>query len=553
MMIAEAARRGEPVYNIALTIDPHCPMRAAALQLVRNVLHSSGTILALRPDDATLPEDVHRIEAALACRQTREWIAGKSKIPAVVTSVIIEKAVPSEAAELELAELLSRAENEPAAIPPAQEELSPKPDAPAPVAARPGKAAPVPGGIAHAHIAEYSLRVDAERIDAVLNMVGELIIGKSMLSRTIEEFERRFTADPLRGKFADAMAFQSRVLNELHKSVMKIRMVPVEQLFRRFPRIVRDVAKTSKKDVALAITGQSTDLDKSILDALAEPLTHLVRNAVDHGIEPPEERVAAGKPARGTVRLAAQHQGNQVVIEIHDDGRGLDPKKIIARALESELITTEEAARLTPNESLNLIFHPGLSTAEKITEISGRGVGMDVVKSVLERLKGTVTIDSKPGEGSTFRLMVPLTLASIKALLFQVGDQLYAVPLVMVREITRITEDLVHRVDNHEVFQLRDQVLTLVRLNRLAHERRGVAAKRLFAIVVALGERRFGLAVDKLAGEEELVIKALDDRTVSSDLVSGASILGDGTVVLILNAASVIAKLAKAEPLGATA
>src|SRR5205823_6922296 len=219
---------------------------------------------------------------------------------------------------------------------------------------------------------ENSLRVDSARIDDVLNLVGELILGKSMLQQTMLEFDKRFTKDPIRSKFGDALAFQARVLNDLQKSVMKIRMVPVEHLFRRFPRIVRDVSKARGKEVGLAVSGQETDLDKSILDVLAEPMAHLVRNAVDHGIELPADRIAAGKPSQGTLRLNAYHQGNQVVIEVSDDDKGIDVKKVVARAIERRIVSHDEANRLSETEALQLIFHPGLSTAEEVTAISGR-------------------------------------------------------------------------------------------------------------------------------------------------------------------------------------
>jgi two-component system chemotaxis sensor kinase CheA len=404
-----------------------------------------------------------------------------------------------------------------------------------------------------ARAAESTLRVEAGRIDTVMNLVGELIIGKSMLQRAITELERRHEKDPLRGKLADALGFQSRVLGELQKSVMKIRMVPVEQLFRRFPRIVRDVARLRGKDINLEITGENTDLDKGILDALADPLAHLVRNAADHGIEMAAHRQAAGKPPRGTIRLNAYHDGDQVVIEISDDGRGLDREKVVQRAIERGIISPEAAPQLNESESLQLIFSPGLSTADEVTEISGRGVGLDVVKSALDALKGSIEMQSKFGEGTTFRLMVPLTLASIQALLFRIHGRLYAVPLASVAEITRITDEDIHHVDGHEVFQLRQQVLTLVRLDRLVARNNEEKSKRLFVIVIGTGGRRFGLAVDSLMGEEELVIKALEDDLVTSPLVSGASILGDGTVVLILNVPAVVSHLSRVPALGATA
>jgi two-component system chemotaxis sensor kinase CheA len=330
--------------------------------------------------------------------------------------------------------------------------------------------------------------------------------------------------------------------------VMKIRMVPVDQLFRRFPRIVRDVARQCEREVDLELSGQETDLDKGILDAIAEPLTHLVRNAVSHGIESPEQRRSQGKPPHGKIRLHALHQGNQVVVEISDDGRGIDAQKIRAKGTELGLITQEEASRMSDAEALELIFRPGFSTADVVTEVSGRGVGMDVVQSVLHRLKATIHIETHPGRGTTFRLKLPLTLAIIKALMFWVEQRLYAIPLNAVNQIARTTEAEVHQVDNYEVLQLRNQVLPLLRLGRRGTVEGDRKANKLFVLVITVGEKKYGLIVDALEGEEELVIKALDDQTFSTDLVNGASILGDGKVVLILNLLAVVEHVSRSSP-----
>jgi two-component system chemotaxis sensor kinase CheA len=547
LMIAEAFRRGETVHQIALHLDPEALLPAAAFELVRKALESAGTILAIHPETGAPLEQAGMIEAALSSPKSEDWIRKRCQVPSVVTKITVEKAPEQQPVPpRDLLDILL--ESEAAAVS-------------AGIAAGPmeGTAShgddvhgsSVPGGLAQA--AENSLRVDATRIDTVMNLVGELIIGKSMLQRTIVEFEQRFAKDPLRGKFSDALAFQSRVLGELQKSVMKIRMVPVEQLFRRFPRLVRDLAKQLNKDVSLELAGQNTDLDKSILDALAEPIAHLVRNAAGHGIESAADREAAGKPARGTIRLNAFHEGDQVVIEVSDDGRGLDREKIVQRIIEHGILNPEETARLSDSEVFRLIFTPGFSTADQVTEISGRGVGLDVVQNALEGLKGAIELDSEPGKWTKFRLLVPLTLASIQALLFRVGGRLYAVPLASVVEISRVTEEDVHHMDDHEIFQLREQVLTLVRLNRLANHSQREKAGRTFVIVIGTGTRRFGLAVDSLMGEQELVIKALEDALVTSPLVSGASILGDGTVVLILNIPAVLSHLSRIPAVGATA
>lgn len=547
LMITEAFGRGESIYNVALYVDPETPLPAAAFELSRKALEAAGKLLAIRPEKGAATEQVRLVEAALSTKKSADWIRKRCMVPSVVKNISVERIPAPQPVTRDLLDILL--ESEAAAV---AAGIKPgRTDAALAADDEPHDSA-APAGLAHA-TAENTLRVDAGRIDTVMNLVGEMIISKSMLQRALAEFERRHVKDPLQAKFSDALSFQSRVLGELQKSVMKIRMVPVEQLFRRFPRVVRDVAKLRDKDIGVEIAGQNTDLDKSILDALAEPLAHVVRNAADHGIETAEERQAAGKPPRGTVRLNAFHDGDQVVIEISDDGRGLNRDKIIRRAVANGIISTEDTLRLNDTEALQLVFAPGLSTADEITEISGRGVGLDVVKTALDELKGSVEIESEAGKGTTFRLLVPLTLASIQALLFRVHGRLYAVPLASVAEITRITDAEIHRVDNHEVFQLREQVLTLVRLDRLGPQAVTDRAKRLFVIVIGSGGRRFGLAVDSLMGEEELVIKPLEDQLVTSPLVSGASILGDGTVVLILNVPAVISHLSRIPAVGAIA
>ena len=544
LMISEAVLRGEAVYNVALRIDANSPMRAAAFQLVRNVLHACGTVIALRPEDNLAAASVEIVEAALASTHPVEHIAHRCRIPSVVSDLRIEEVVQEDTADHQLLGDLLEAQS--AKLHSRVEEGH---DA--------ATAKQTAGASAVAAVAESSLRVDSARIDAVMNLVGELIIGKSMLHRTLSEFDQKYAKDPLRGKFSEALAFQSRVLDELHKCVLKIRMVPVEQLFRRFPRVVRDVAKLCGKDVALEITGEHTDLDKGILDALAEPLTHIVRNAVDHGIESADDRLAAGKPARGTISLNAFHQGTQVVLEIRDDGRGIDLTMVRDQAVRSGLVKREDAERLLEQDVLNMIFEPGFSTATEVTEISGRGIGMDVVRTVLDRLKGTVHISTDKGKGTMIQLRMPLTLASIQTLLFRVSGRLFAVPLSSVIEITRINELDIHRVDQREVLRLREQVLTLVRLSKLskihAVEAPGPKKKKSFVVVIGQAEKRFGLLVDSMVGEEELVIKALPGEIAASDLVSGASILGDGTVVLILNVPTILTRLSRSMPLGAIA
>ena len=439
LAIQNSVSGGKNVYHITAAIDQKCAMPIAARQLVLNGLAPSAEILGTRPE-AGSPASTQRLELLVASEKSAEQLSTLCRIPTVISSVVVELV---KAAEPKVK----------AAVSPAQSQNAPAPESGQEEHAEGARPSHPP------MLAENILRVDAERIDSVLNLVGELIIGRSMLQQAFTEFARHVPKETLRGRFTDAMAFQSRVLSELQHSVMKIRMVPVEQLFRRFPRMVRDVAKQCGKEVSLVMSGQETDLDKSLLDVIAEPMTHLVRNAVSHGIESAEQRVRSGKPARGTIRLTSYHHGNQVIVEITDDGAGIDVHKVKAKALEKGLLTSDEADRLGETEILGLVFRPGFSTADEITEVSGRGVGLDVVQTVLHRLKGSVEIETRVGQSTTFRLKLPLTLAIIKALLFRVEQRLYAVPLNAVAEIARARESDVHQVQNYEVLQLRDRVL----------------------------------------------------------------------------------------------
>jgi two-component system chemotaxis sensor kinase CheA len=539
LAISRAAAEGKRLQHVLVKLDPQCAMPIAGRQMIQLALNELGELLAIYPPEGS-HEPATEVEAALASEKSPEQILLKCSIPTIVSDVKVKSlrvASPSrQQAPAVSADVLAQAEAEAlAGIPfhPAENtaaavavDITGAEAMPAVEPASP----PAPSGGP-----DNLLRVDAGRIDSVLNLVGELILAKSMLQQALLEFGQRFPKEVLRGKFADAMAFQGRVLNDLQHSVMKIRMVPVDQLFRRFPRIVRDVAIQCGKEVALAVKGGQTDLDKSILDAIAEPLTHLVRNAIGHGLETAEERTRAGKRPQGTLRLAAYHQGNQVVIEISDDGRGIQVEKVRQRAVSQGLLTPAQAGRLTESETLELILQPGFSTADEITELSGRGVGLDIVQSVIARLKGTVEIETVPDRGTTFRLRLPLTLAIIRALMFRVEERLYALPLNAVAEIARTVEAEIHQVEHYDVLQLRNDVLPLLRLGSKPASGPETSRRKVFVLVTHSGERKFGVIVDALEGEDELVIKALDDQSITTDLVSGASILGDGRVVLILN------------------
>jgi two-component system chemotaxis sensor kinase CheA len=538
LRIASAFSEHKRVLHVVVEVDPQCGMPIAARQMIQLVLGDLGEVLAFYPLEGSR-DPITRIEAALASEKPAEQIRAKCIIPTIALSA---RVTPLRAADFEPT---------PASEIPAPDSESTKQTGPptsdgtsipslmeaeAPLAAQAPAAATGPDNV---------LRVDAERIDNVLNLVGELILAKSMLQQALLEFSHRFAKDPLRGKFADAMAFQARVLNDLQHAVMKVRMVPVDQLFRRFPRIVRDVARQCGKEVELIVKGGQTDLDKSILDAIAEPMTHLVRNAIGHGLETPDERAKAGKSSQGSLRMAAYHQGNQVVIEIADDGAGINVEKVRQRALAQGIVKADEAARLSESDTLELILQPGFSTAEEITQLSGRGVGLDVVQSVLTHLKGSIQIETERGVGTTFRMRLPLTLAIIRALMFRVEGRLYALPLNAVAEIARTAEQNLRQVEHYEVLQLRNEVLPLLRLGSKPAPGPETAHHKLFVLVIHSGERKFGLAVDEVVGEDELVIKALDNHSITTDLVSGASILGDGRVVLILNMVALMDRFTK--------
>jgi two-component system chemotaxis sensor kinase CheA len=545
--ILEALREGQNVFHVILRLDSSAQMPAAALQLVTRAIEQCGTVLTQQPAPNAGMESASQIDAAIVSSHSPDRIRERCRVPGIVSEVslqlLTEAAVkPRDALQVLLEAEASTSPLSRSAIDSVHTE---------PFVEGSAASANAPSGSLAS--GESFLRVEARRIDTVMNLIGELIIGKSMLQRAIGEFETRFPKDPLRIRLSDALSFQSRVLDQLQQSVTKIRMVPVDQLFRRLPRIARDVAKLKNKEIAFEMSGQTTDMDKGVLDALAEPLAHLVRNCADHGIESAESRLAFGKPARGTIRLDAYHQGNQVVLEVSDDGQGINREKLLQSAIRARVIREDEARELSDDEVLNLIFHPGLSTADEVTQVSGRGVGMDVVRTVVERLKGRVMIESEPGRGTTFQLMMPLTLASIQALMFRVGKQHFAVPLDAVLEITRAEESEIHELDGYEVLRLRDQVVSLVRLGQMVKVYSDVRKTRHCVVIVGSGSRKLGLIVDSFVGEEELVIKALEDKLVATELVSGASILGDGTVVLILDIRAVVSHFSKNRVVGATA
>ncbi|MFN2460756.1 MAG: chemotaxis protein CheA [Candidatus Velthaea sp.] len=386
-----------------------------------------------------------------------------------------------------------------------------------------------------------------ERLDLLLNLVGELVINRTRISDIANTLARnagdpnhyRDVVVPLAKDLADSSALLARTTNEIQESIMKVRMIPIGQVFDRFPRMVRDLAKARNKEIQVEISGADTDLDKTIVDEVGEPLMHLVRNCIDHGIEAPDERESRGKPRTGTIRLNAYHEGNQVIIEVHDDGGGVALEKVRRRGIKQGLIA--ETDRLTDREIIELIFSPGFSTAEQVTDVSGRGVGMDVVRRNVSDLGGAVTIRSRAGQGSVFTIKLPLTLAIIQALLVRVKDELYSIPLDAVIESQRIDARDVRTVHGGEVITLRGQVVPLIRVGEFFQLGAERDPDKVMIVIVGLAGRQVGLVVDSFQGEQEIVIKPLSDVIGRIAGISGATILGNGSISLIIDVHSLVA------------
>jgi two-component system chemotaxis sensor kinase CheA len=375
-----------------------------------------------------------------------------------------------------------------------------------------------------------SIRVSIDKIDKLINLVGELVITQSIVAQTVTHYSPEKLAI-----LEEAVAQMDRHARELHERVLTVRMIPVKTLFSRFPRLVRDLAAAVGKKVRLEVLGEDTELDKTVIEKIGDPLTHLIRNAIDHGIEPDEDRQVAGKPVTGRVRIEAYQQSGNVYIEIGDDGKGLDREKIVAKAIQNGRVAPEQV--MTDEEVHALIFQPGFSTAAKVTEVSGRGVGMDVVKRNVESLGGTITIHSERGKGTRFRIKLPLTLAIMDGQALQVGDQIYILPLVAITESVRPSRGSVHRLTGGaEVVIIRDRALPVLRLHRMF----GVSPKsedptQSLVVIVEYEERQAALLVDELLGQQQVVIKSLEANFSKVEGVAGATILGDGQVALILD------------------
>ena len=388
-------------------------------------------------------------------------------------------------------------------------------------------------------VIDKTIRIDVERLDELINLVGELVLGRNRLMQIISGVVEKFEGEAATRELIDTVSQIEYLTSELQTVVMRARMLPIARVFNKFPRMVRDLAREMNKKVELLIYGEETEVDKSVIEYIYDPLVHIIRNAIDHGIESPEERIKVGKPEKGKIILKAEHEGNYIVITVEDDGRGIDPDKIRKRAIEKNLITEQEAMSISDKDILNFIFIPGFSTASKVTNVSGRGVGLDVVKANIMKLNGIIDLQSTPGVGTKFILKLPLTLAIIQGLLVGVAGEIFIIPLSSVVEVVRVKPDQVHSIKGREIIRLRDSILPLVRLEEIFNlKSNDHREKRNFYIVVlGLAEKKIGLVVDALIGQKEVVIKSLGSYLKNVKGIAGATILGDGTVRLIIDVA----------------
>lgn len=388
---------------------------------------------------------------------------------------------------------------------------------------------------------EQTVRVDVKRLDHLMNLIGELVLGKNRLIKIYGDVEERYDGEKFLEELNQVVASISSVTTDVQLAVMKTRMQPVGKVFNKFPRMVRDLSRELGKNIDLIITGEETELDKSIVEEIGDPLIHIIRNSCDHGIEKPEDRLALGKPETGTVTLKAYNEGNHIVIEIADDGKGLDAQMLKQKGIEKGVISEREADTMSDKEAFGIIFKPGFSTAATISNVSGRGVGMDVVKTNIEKLNGIIDIESEKGVGTTQKLKIPLTLAIIQALLVAVQEEYYAIPLSSVIETVRVSQDEIYTVDGKSVLRLRDEVLSIVRLADIFKVDSVLEnTNEVYVVVIGLAEQKMGVIVDYLVGQEEVVIKSLGYYLKGTEGIAGATVRGDGKITMIVDVAAMM-------------
>jgi two-component system chemotaxis sensor kinase CheA len=388
--------------------------------------------------------------------------------------------------------------------------------------------------------ANQTVRVDIGRLEKMMEMVGELVIEKSRITQIVSLLHERYNSDNSFEDLEEISNQISRITNELQELVLKVRMLPIKQLFSRIPRLVRDLANSLHKEIELVIEGEDTELDKTIIEDLADPLIHLIRNAADHGIETPDERLKAGKNPKGNIRVNAYHQENQFILIVQDDGRGINLNKVKEVALEKGIISRQDSDSLNDKEILELIFKPGFSTSQSISDISGRGVGMDIVRNNINKLNGVIEVETKELEGTKFIIKLPLTLAILNGLLIRINNEIYAIPVSNVIEIVRLNEKEIKKVKKQDVVIIRERTISLIWLHDYFKVPRKRRNKNIIIVILGVAEKRFGLVVDELIGNQEIVVKNFSTYIGKLDIFSGATILGDGNVACILDVAGIV-------------
>lgn len=521
-VIQKANEAGLNALRMKIVLQSSCMLKAARAFIVFNTLEQFGEIIGSYPiaeeiEDEKFDSSFEVLYVTRLDEKTAEnEIMKISEIEAVITELVVigEKVLVDKEVSLE-ENVITKAETQTFEAPALVQKSDKKDEK---EKSDKGKTA-------------KTVRVDIDRLDNLMNLVSELIIIKTRLEDNDSTSSKQ--------NMGEAIEYLERITTSLHDAVMKVRMVPVERTFNRFPRMVRDLSKDLGKGIKLLMSGEETEVDRTVIDEIGDPLIHLIRNSIDHGIESPEERLKAGKPEFGTVALRAYPDGNTVVIEVEDDGAGINADKVLGKAISKGLVTNKEAETMTHQEIVNLLFKPGFSTAEVITDLSGRGVGLDVVKTKIESLNGTVEVKTNLGHGSKFTIRLPLTLAIIQALMVNLNKEKYALPLNNIKEITTINSKSISLVQNQEVVLYRNKTLPLIRLNEVLQvpyqENEKVVKEDLIVVVVKKGETEAGLVVDSLIGQQEIVIKSLGKYLTGVKVIAGATILGNGGVALIVD------------------
>ncbi len=530
-IITEAEKTGMHGIYLKVTLSESCLLKSARSYMVMNALEELGEVIRTIPPAEELEQEAFErsFEVILITgaeeEQIHDAVIGISEIETAETQIIKFGAGSAPAPVVEQKSASTSAATTPAPAP------APKPSAPANKSSGGGQQSANAAAQKKSH-AGQSVRVDIEKLDTLMNLMGELVINKVRLEQ-IGQTHRL-------SELTETLEQMDRVTTDLQNIVMKVRMVPVSQVFNRFPRMVRDVTKELNKEINLTIEGEDTELDRTVIDEIGDPIMHLLRNSLDHGIEMPDEREAKGKPRIGEVGLIARHEGNNVVIMVTDDGKGIDADIIRRKAVEKGLFSQEEVDAMNDADAVRIVFLPGFSTAEKISDISGRGVGMDVVKSKIESLSGQVDVETHVNEGSIFKIKLPLTLAIIQAMLVQVQNEIYAIPLASIDSTLSIQPSDISTVQNNEVIVLRGEIIPIIRMEESLMVPHVKDSKELFVVVVHAGDSKAGIVVDKLIGQQEIVIKTLGNLFMGLKMFSGATVLGDGKVALILDVATML-------------